>query len=111
MYLHGKLKRLKELNVKDLWFKMKQDLEFMRYFPDSCHRKVPSKTYFWKVYYYLKRYEFMANIDEQIKVLRKKNRIKNDKLVLSVEAQSIFKDFNVGDNLRLLGNMISKKRC
>lgn len=86
---------------------MKKDPNFMAFFPDSCNRKVPSKSYFWKVYYCLKKEDFKDKIAEQISILKRKNKIKDDKLTLNEETHTIYKDYDVGSNLRLLGKLIS----
>lgn len=55
LYPQGYLKRLKELNVKDLWLEFKKDPHFLRYFPDISLKRTPDRKYFWKIFSVVKK--------------------------------------------------------
>ena len=74
----------------------------MKYFPDACHRRMPSKEYFWKVYYCNKKDNFKQIVGDKIKALKKKNRIKTDTIKVTDEALDILKNFKFEVNLALL---------
>lgn len=93
-----------------LWQTKKTDPTFIKYFPDSCLKRQPPKSYFWKVYFHCFKSEFNTNITTQIDSLIKKNRVKDDNVLLTDEAVDIFENFNFKQNLKLLGLIISKKR-
>jgi len=99
----GELMSFRDLNLKGLWTSLKKDSGFMKYFPDSCHKRMPSKDYFWKVYYYTKKDNFKQLIGEKISILKKKNCIKSDAIKVTDEAYEIFKNFKFEENLGLLG--------
>lgn len=74
----------------------------MKYFPDNCHKRIPSKKYFWKVFYALKRPHYENIVNDKILFLKKKNKIKDDKVVATEDAINILKNFSYDDNLSLL---------
>lgn len=49
-------------------------------------------------------------VDGKIKELKEKNKIKEDKIKLTREAQTIFDEFSFGRNLGLLGWIRSETR-
>ena len=83
----------------------------MRYFPDSCFKRVPDKDYFWKVFSILYSERYSKILEEKIKTLRENSKIKEDKIVLTREAQEIFDSFECDGNLSLLSNLKSQARC
>ena len=103
-HLHlGEFTIFSDLNLKGLWTVLKKDSGFMKYFPDSCYKRMPSKDYFWKVFYSTKRESFKQLIGEKVNALKKKNRIKSDTIRVTDEAYDIFKNFKFEENLTLLG--------
>lgn len=84
---------------------MEEDV--MHYFPDICHKRVPPRKYFWQVFYVLRNDLFKSTIENHIVTLKLKNKIKDDNIKLTPEAQKIFNDFNFTDDLQLLGKINS----
>lgn len=109
-YHLGKLTSLKDLNVKSLWTTFKGEDNVMMYFPDVCHKRMPPKDYFWKIYYYLRKESYTKLVRDQIDALKGRNKIKDDTIVMCSEAQTIFDNFAMGNDLKLLGMLISKTR-
>lgn len=75
----------------------------MRYFPDSCQKKVPDRGYFWKVLGNVMPEEYQNFLRSKLAALKKKRKIKDDKLVLTREACDTFEEFDFEDTLALLG--------
>lgn len=105
--LHGFLKRLKDINAYRLWLQLKEDANFMAYFPDSCYKKVPDRDYFWRVLGVTMPTEYQNFLRHKISFFRERKRIKEDKLLLSREARDIFEDFQFEDKLSLLSFLTS----
>lgn len=102
-YHQGSLTRLKDLCVRNLWRELKKDPVFMSFFPDSCFKRVPEKTYFWKIFTVLKPDLFNQMLTEKISNLKEKSKIKDDTIKLTYEAQEIFENFKFDSDLALLG--------
>lgn len=58
--------RLKGFNAKTIMVQGRLDMEFMKYFPNSCYRRSPPKEYFWKVYSILQPEQFKKQYDENL---------------------------------------------
>jgi hypothetical protein len=100
--------RLKDLNMKVLLNELRHDKTFMSYFPDLCMKKLPPRTYFWQVFSVVRAAEFKALIDAKVEKLRSLRRVKEDKMKLSAEALKIFYSFDAGNEVALLGYLISQ---
>lgn len=94
---------MQSFNVKFLWEIYNKDVEFIKYFPETCLKKYPERAYFWKVFYVLKKPKFDELINGEIKILKAKNRIKTDKIKITAEAEKIFNKFEYESSLSLLG--------
>ena len=68
---------------------------------------MPSKEYFWKVYFVLNKDNFRQLVSDKIAALKKKNRIKNDLVKATAEAIDIMKSFKFEENLSLLRGLSS----
>lgn len=86
-----------------MWHELKKEAFFASYFPDSCLKRVPEKTYFWQVFAVLKPNIYTSMLNEKIDSLKEKNKIKNDTIKLTEEAQEIFESFKFDSDISLLG--------
>lgn len=93
--------------MKSLWAELKNDDEATKYFPDSCHRKPPPRTFFWQVYAIVRPQQFKALVQNQVEMLKLRKRVKDDRVAVTAEGADIFDNFKFEDDIRLLGMIMS----
>lgn len=107
----GCLNSFREINVSLLWVHLRQQSDFAAYFPDYCLKKVPSREYFWKVFALLRPAQYEELLGQKMQQLKETRKLKEDKILMSSEAQHIFRSFDFQTHLSLLRQLISQAAC
>lgn len=79
----------------------------MKYFPDSCLKKVPDRNYFWRVLGVVMPREYNAFLKDKVLTLRHRRRFPIDRIALTREAEEIFEGFDFENRLSLLSLLTS----
>ena len=104
----GKLTRVKDLLVSEIWEELADDEEFMLYFPDIFHKRTPPREYFWKVFSVIRNDKYEELVSGKIDDLKLKRKIKPDTFAITPDAQRILGRFTDEGNLSLLGKITSQ---
>ena len=65
---------MKHFNMKLMFGQARVNADFFRYFPDSCFKKYPPRSYFWQIYASLHPEQFGELYNVEMERIRQRRR-------------------------------------
>lgn len=94
--------------MRYLWQKLKNDKDFIIYFPDKFKQATPPRTYFMEIYAQIKRDQYNDLIKSSMSDYMKIRRTRQENVRISEDALNVFNQYTE-ESIKLLSILRSEK--